>query len=245
MKIELFLLPGMAREERLKGKTVVLIDVLRASTTICRALHSGARAVIPVEEPGEATDMREKIGPENVLLAGERHGIRIENFNLGNSPQEFTPDAVKDKIIILTTSNGTRSYARARQAKHVITAGFVNASRVAEQVFKIGNDTVILCAGSEGDFSLEDTLCGGMLIDKLKSMTDQTPEFNDAASLALLHFTNNSHALGAAIAGGEHGRILADIGFTSDVTKASEVDSIPVLPVLREHRIILESFEQN
>jgi 2-phosphosulfolactate phosphatase len=245
MKVDLFLLPGMAREERLKGKTVVLIDVLRASTTICRALFSGARAVIPVEEPGEATDMREKIGPENVILAGERHGIRIENFNLGNSPREFTEDAVRDKVIILTTSNGTRAYARTRQAKLAITAGLVNVSTVAEKIFGDGNDTVILCAGSEGDFSIEDTLCGGMLIDKLESMTEQTLELNDAASLALLLYANNSRTFGAAIARGEHGRTLANIGFAPDVTTATDVDSIPVLPVLKEHRIILESIEQN
>jgi 2-phosphosulfolactate phosphatase len=245
MKVDLFLLPTMAREERLKDKTIILIDVLRASTTICKALASGARAVIPVEEPGEATEMREKIGPENVLLAGERHGIRIENINLGNSPQEFTTDAVGDKIVILTTSNGTRAYARARSGKLALTAALVNVSEVAKKVFEAGDDVVILCAGSEGDFSFEDTLCGGMLIDRLKAMAGDTIRLNDAASLAFLHYTGHSRDINNAIAQGEHGRKLAEIGFTPDVATASEIDSIPVLPVLRDHRIILETIEQN
>ena len=241
MHIDLFFLPGMVSEKQLADKTVVLVDVLRASTSICRALKSGARAVIPVEEPGEATEMREKIGPENVLLAGERNGIRIENFNLGNSPREYTEEAVSDKTIILTTSNGTRTYARAKLSNLVVTMGLVNVSAVAGRVAKAGKDIIILCAGSEGDFSIEDTLCGGMLIDRLKTMAGNALELNDAASLALLFYHNNARALGAAIAQGEHGRCLAEIGFASDVSLATEVDSIPVVPILKDHRIILDN----
>ena len=110
MRAELFLIPGPVGEQRLLGKTLVLIDVLRASTTICQALKSGARAIIPVLEPSEAAELRSKIGVDVTILGGEREGIKIDGFDLGNSPSEYTIEKVKGKTVIFTTSNGTRGY---------------------------------------------------------------------------------------------------------------------------------------
>jgi len=240
MRIDLYLVPGPVSEERLADKTIVLIDVLRASTTVCKALQSGARAIIPVEQPGEAAEMRDKIGVEETILGGERGGIKIDNFTLGNSPLDYTPEAVAGKIVILTTTNGTRAYACAKYSKNIITGGLVNVSRVAAKVAKSDRDLVILCAGDEGDFSIEDTLCGGMLIHKLMDEFRIELKLNDAASLALLLYRNNSGSLAATIASGEHGRLLAELGFADDVRFASEIDSIPVLPVLKNRKIVLE-----
>jgi len=240
MRTDLFMIPGPVKEKDLADKTLVMIDVLRASTTICYALNSGARAVIPVEEPGEATDMRTKIGPENSLLGGERDGVKIENFNLGNSPLEYTPEKVADKTIILTTSNGTRGYVRGAHSRLIITAGLVNISRVAGRVAREGRNLAVLCAGDVGHFSIEDTLCGGMLIHKLLTEENIDMKLNDAASLALLLYRSNSRSLKETIAQGEHGRFLREIGFGDDVALAAESDSIPVLPVYKDSRIVLE-----
>jgi len=240
MRADLFLIPGPVNEERLSGRTLVMIDVLRASTTICRSLKSGARAVIPVEQPGEAAELRTKIGVEDTILGGERKGLRIENFDLGNSPFEYTPEKVEGKIVILTTSNGTQSYSRAGFSNLIITAGLVNISRVAKKVKDVGKDLVIICAGDEGDFSIEDTLCGGMLLHKLNSEENIKLELNDAASLALLLYRTNSRALKQAIAQSEHGRLLTSIGFGDDVDAATDADSIPVLPILKDRRIVGE-----
>ncbi|UCD16219.1 MAG: 2-phosphosulfolactate phosphatase [Candidatus Zixiibacteriota bacterium] len=240
MRIDLFLLPGSVGEHRLAGKTLVLIDVLRASTTICQALKAGARAIIPVEEPDQAAEMRQKIGAENSLLAGERQGIKIENFKLGNSPKEYTEEVVRDKTIILTTTNGTRAYTKAPPSRLIITGALVNISAIAHQVAQTGKDAVILCAGSEGDFSIEDALCGGMLVHKLESDHQLSLQLNDAASLALLLYRSNSRALAETIARGEHGRCLIELGFAEDVALASQADAIPVVPILRDQRIILE-----
>lgn len=233
------MVPGPVNEERLSKKTLVLIDVLRASTTICRSLSCGAKAVIPVKKPGEAAEMRYKIGVEDTVLGGERKGIKIENFTLGNSPLEYNEDAVSGKIVILTTSNGTQLYSRARHSKLVITCALVNISTVAARLAQTSDDVAILCAGEEGDFSIEDSLCGGMIIHKLRTEFNLELELNDAAALALLLYQNNSNCLAGAIADGEHGRHLAEIGFADDVSFASQIDSIPVLPVLKDRRIIL------
>jgi 2-phosphosulfolactate phosphatase len=240
MRSDLFLVPGPVGEQRMTGKTLVMIDILRASTTICQALKSGARAIIPVVEPGEATEMRSKIGVDITVLGGERKGIKIDGFDLGNSPLEYTEDKVKGKTVVLTTSNGTRGYNRAALSKLLITGALVNISAVTRKVSQAGQDVVILCAGQDGDFSIEDTLCGGMLLHKLLTDAKMELELNDAAELALLLYRSNSRALRQTIARGEHGRYLTKIGFGSDVEMATEVDSIPVLPISRESRIILD-----
>ncbi len=243
MHADLFMVPGPVKEKGLAGKTLVMIDVLRASTTICYALNAGAKSIIPVSEPGEATEMRAKIGVENSLICGERDGIKIEDFDLGNSPLEYTRETVGDKNIVLTTSNGTRTYGKAKNSGVIITGAIVNISAVASRVAKEQNDLAILCAGHMEHFSIEDTICGGMLIHKLLTDEKLTLELNDAASLALLLYRSNSRALKETIAQGEHGRYLGKIGFGEDVALAADADSIPVLPILKDSRIKLEEVE--
>ncbi len=240
MRIDLYFLPGMAGEIHIAEKTLVLIDVLRASTSICQALHAGAAAVIPIEESGEAAQLREHLGQKNALLAGERQGFKIDGFDLGNSPFEFTPDAVKGKIIVMTTTNGTRLYARATKSPLAITGAFVNITAVADRVFSEERDLVILCAGTEGDFSPEDTLCGGMLTDLLRQRFETSPVCNDAAELAHLFYDHNRNRLADAVAGGGHGRRLTEYGLGEDVGFAVQINTIPVVPILSNHRIILE-----
>jgi len=243
MRFDLFLVPGPVKENRLADRAVVIIDVLRASTTMCQALQAGARAILPFAESGEAAEMRIKIGLESTLLCGERNGLKIENFDLGNSPSEFTPERVRDKIIIMTTSNGTRAYAGIDRSSLIITGALVNMSRVTRAVADSGRDVAIMCAGRLGQFSIEDTLCGGLLIHRLLTETGRRADLNDAASLALLLYRSNSRALKETIAQGEHGRYLRELGFADDVALAAGVDTIPVLPVLKDKRIINNDVE--
>jgi len=240
MRADLYMIPAMNAEKNLADKTLVMIDILRASTTICYALKAGAKSVIPVKETVEAMEMRQKIGVENSLLCGERDGVKIENFNLGNSPLEFTSEVVDGKHIILTTSNGTRTYGRAASSNLILTGAIVNVSTVTAAVAAAGKDLAVICAGHLGDFSIEDTICGGMLIHKLIADAKLNLDLNDAASLALLLYRSNSRALKETVAQGEHGRYLQKLGFGEDVSLAAEADSIPVLPVLKESRIVLD-----
>ena len=238
MNVELYLTPTPFGRAKVENKTVVVIDVLRSSTSICAALNSGAKGVIPTDGPGEAGDMWTKIGSDNAVLAGERNGIKIENFQLGNSPAEFTPQTVKDKFVILTTTNGTAIFAKTSNASHVLSGALVNISTVAEKVAGSGSELVIACSGREGHFSIEDTICGGMLIHLLREKYSFEISLNDAGSLALLLYQTNKTRLLETIVQGEHGRYLNSIGFGRDVTMAATVDSIPILPILKDGRLV-------
>jgi 2-phosphosulfolactate phosphatase len=240
MKADLYLTSVGLNKATLEKKTVVVIDVLRASTSVCAALHSGAKGVIPASGPGEAGDMWTKIGSDMAVLAGERGGVKIENFQLGNSPLEFTAEAVGGKFVVLTTTNGTDLFKRAGGAALVICCSLCNISRVVEQVAAEEQDLIIACSGQEGSFSIEDTLCGGMLIDLLKSRHKCKLETNDASSLASLLYKANRTAIKESIRQGEHGRMLASLGFSDDVDFAANIDSLPVLPILKDGRLVLE-----
>ncbi|MDX9856589.1 MAG: 2-phosphosulfolactate phosphatase [candidate division Zixibacteria bacterium] len=240
MHVRLFLTSAPMDKAEMEEKTVVVIDVLRATTSICAALQAGAKGVIPTAGPGEAGDMRAKLGGDAVVLAGERNGVKIENFQLGNSPTEFTPESVGGKYVVMTTTNGTLALSRANKGWKVVTAGLVNVSKVAEAIAADDRDLLLVCSGREGHFSIEDTICGGMLIHRLASLRKGELELNDAASLALLLYRTNQSSIRQAIAQGEHARFLASIGFEHDVVVATEVDSMPVLPVLKDGRLVSE-----
>jgi 2-phosphosulfolactate phosphatase len=238
MNVQLQLTPYPLQKTEVKGKTVVVIDVLRSSTSICAALLAGARSVIPTAKPGESGELYAKLGTETTVLAGERQGVKIENFQFGNSPTEFTPETVGGKNLILCTTNGTGIFGLAGGAAMVLAGGMVNVSVVADAVAKAGRDLVIACAGREGGFSIEDTLCGGLLLDRLRRVHDCELVLNDAGSLARLLFNESADALHKAVLQGEHGSFLVSLGLADDVAICTEVDSMPILPVLRDGRLV-------
>lgn len=241
MKIDLYLTPVPIGKATAEGKAVVIIDVLRSSTSICAAFISGAKGVIPTPGPGEAGEMWTKIGSDMAVLAGERHGVRIDNFQLGNSPSEFTKEAVGGRFVIMTTTNGTALFSKTYNAAPVISGSLVNISLVAERVAREDKDLIIACCGREGHFSIEDTICGGMLVHLLAERHKKRLVQNDASALALLLYRTNKETIKEAIAEGEHGRYLASIGFAEDVAVASAVDSMAVLPILKDGRLVLET----
>jgi 2-phosphosulfolactate phosphatase len=241
MQIQLFLTAVPLKRTKLEGRTVVVIDVLRSSTSICAALMNGAKGVIPVADSGEAGELWNKLGADNAVLAGERDGVKIDNFNFGNSPTEFTADNVGDKFVIMTTTNGTAIFGKAHGAKTILSGTLVNMSALAERIAELEQDVIIVCSGLEGGFSIEDTLTGGMLIDRLAVAHEKTLTLNDAASLARLLYQENELDIRGAIRRGEHGRFLAGIGFDGDVDLATEVDSMPVVPLLRDGRLVLDN----
>jgi 2-phosphosulfolactate phosphatase len=240
MEVDLFLTPASLARTNLESNAVVVIDVLRSATSICAALMNGARGVIPTDGPGEAGEMRMKIGSELAVLAGERNGVKIDSFTFGNSPSEFTRAAVNGKFLIMTTSNGTGNFGKAAKANPVLSCGLVNISKVAERVAKEDRDVIVVCSGQDGNFSIEDTLCGGMLIHLLETTHRKQLAVNDAGSLALLLYRTNKTSLKQTIQQGEHGRFLASIGFGADVETAALVDSMPVLPVLKDGRLVVD-----
>ncbi|MBU0982726.1 MAG: 2-phosphosulfolactate phosphatase [candidate division Zixibacteria bacterium] len=240
MNVQLFLTSLPLHRVDLEDRTVVVIDILRCSTSICAMLAAGAKGVIPTERPGEAGEMWSKLGADSAVLAGERGGVKVENFQYGNSPLEFTPETVGGKNVVLCTTNGTKAFVSTQKGGLVLSGALVNISRVSEAVARRGKDLVVVCSGTEGGFSIEDTLCGGLLIHQLTTVHKLSLTLNDAGSLAVLLYRANQTSLAKAIAQGEHGRFLASIGFADDVRVAAEVDSMPVLAVMRDGRLMAE-----
>ncbi len=180
-EVQVHLLPELVRAGRLADGVAVVIDVLRATTTIVHALASGCVAVRPCVEVDQARQLADGMRAGRVLLGGERDGKPLPGFDLGNSPGEYTPARCRGTTLVLTTTNGTRALLRAAEASRVLIAAFVNFSAICEQLRHEARPVHILCAGNSGEIALEDTLLAGALVDVLAD--DQT-RLNDSARLA-------------------------------------------------------------
>jgi 2-phosphosulfolactate phosphatase len=231
--IQVHLLPALAPQGALTGGVAVVIDVLRATTTIVHALAAGCAAVVPCLEVEEARKRATTLrAAGKVLLGGERGGVALPGFDLGNSPSEYTPSVCKGATVVLTTSNGTRALLRAAEAERVLVAGFVNYSAVCEQLRADARPVHVICAGTEGEVSLEDTLLAGAFVDFLCEAGGEV-RLNDAARLAWDAFENHGRVLGGALAVGAGGEKLRSLGYDADIADAAQVDRFAIAPELR------------
>ena len=166
--MEVVISPALLPLYEVKGKVVVVVDVLRATSTICTAIHEGAESVIAVE----TIDMALAYQDKGYLLAAERNGYKLEGFDMGNSPFECLDGKVKDKTIVLTTTNGTKCIAAAVEAgaSQVLAGSFLNLKATANWISQQSKDVLILCAGWKDKFNLEDTLYAGALVSELRSI---------------------------------------------------------------------------
>jgi 2-phosphosulfolactate phosphatase len=192
-RLNVYSLPKFADPKDLADGTVVVVDVLRATTTIAYALEAGAREVIPCREVEEARALVARYSPEDVLLGGERGGNMIEGFDFGNSPEEYLDYRVEGKILIFTTTNGTQAMSHAQAGKQIYLGAFVNASAVVHKL--LGRDSIhILCAGTDGQFSEDDILLAGLLVERIQKLGGMVYEMNVQATTAR-EFWLNSLAL--------------------------------------------------
>ncbi|MBI4428099.1 MAG: 2-phosphosulfolactate phosphatase [Ignavibacteriales bacterium] len=235
MRIDLSFSASSFDELQLRDKNVIVIDVLRSSTTVAAALNNGAREIIPVASIESAVKISGSLFGEVTLRGGERNGKIIEGFNLGNSPREYTESTVRGKSIIFCTTNGSVAMAKSRYAKNMAVASFVNLTRVVEYMKEINNDFWIVCAGKAmglGSFSLEDAVCAGMILDRLEKENSLPMELSDSSRAAQLLHKSLGRSLLKMMKNSDHGQYLKEIGFEEDIKVCAAVDSIPVLPVL-------------
>jgi 2-phosphosulfolactate phosphatase len=237
VKLEVYMSPRTAPAD-VQGKVVAVIDVLRASTTIAVALSNGARSVVPFETPDEAIMRARDLGRDTVLLAGERRNVPIEGFDLGNSPLEFTPEKVSGRTIFITTTNGTRALTGLQGARDVIVASYVNHSAVTAMLRAAAreSDILIVCAGEEGHFSLEDGACAGRYV---RTITDQNPSIttNDAGLACALIDRTYGDNIAKIFQDSTHGQALAEAGFGADLVACAALDSQPVVPIYQDKQI--------
>jgi 2-phosphosulfolactate phosphatase len=238
MEALVFFTPDSLREDSVRGLTVVVIDVLRATTTMLTALASGARGIIPTESLEAATELAVKLGREDVLLCAEYDGHRVAGCDLGNSPAEYTPEAVRDRLLVMATTNGTRAILRARAGGRVLIGGYVNATRLVETL--AGERRVaFVCSGQEGGFALEDAVCAGHLLHLLAARTGQdTIPLNDGAWVVLEIGRRSPRTPLRILRQSAWGRALEEKGYGHDLLLCAEVDAQPVLGLLRERMIV-------
>lgn len=255
--------------ESLNNKSAVMFDILRASSTISTALANGCQQVIPVLEVADAFALAKKLPENTYILGGERGAIKVPGFHLGNSPLEYTSQVVRGKTVILTTTNGTKATRLAAAgAGEVFIGSLLNTSAVANRLLARNRDVALVCAGTRGKFSLEDTLAAGMVVRELVYLwqakgtkpladakqpavtqeiyLDEVPllegenlVLEDAAVAAL----RLAECYGAnplrALHDSLHGQKLLQLGLEDDLAYCSQVDLFDVVPVYRDGKITL------
>jgi 2-phosphosulfolactate phosphatase len=237
MDAEVFLTYSNVSEEDVRNRTVVVIDVLRACSTLTTALARGARAVMPVADMAEAGKIAGNLDPDVYRLGGERGGQKIDGYHLGNSPHEYTEEVVHNRDIILNTSNGTQALSRATSAEHLVAACFLNAGRVVDFVRAVDDEVTIVCAGRQNRLALEDTLCAGLLLDRLWEH-EEPDVVTDSAHTAFTLYETDRDALPAALHGANHAEELVEQGFADDLDYCFRVDTSTVLPYYTDNRLL-------
>lgn len=218
-------------------KTAVVIDVLRATSTIATALSAGAASIVPAETVMDARSLQR---PEDIM-AGERFCRKIAGFDLGNSPKDFHADAVKGRRIILTTTNGTRAIHKSTKADNVIAASLLNAAAAAKYALHLQRDVVMLCAGSHDDFAIEDGLCAGLLIEELLRMREGKIELDDFGFAMHALFRDRAAAIGDTLLQSQSGKRLIKLGLREDIETCSCVNLLQAVPCLSGDSLILRN----
>jgi 2-phosphosulfolactate phosphatase len=242
MRIDVAFTPADLAGCEVAGRTVFVIDVLRASTTICAALASGARGIIPVASIEEAMKLAQTLERGDVLLAGERNSVRIDGFDLGNSPLEVTEPVVRGKTMIMTTTNGTRALLATGGAGEVFVACGVNlsaAGAMARSKLEGQQDLLFLCAGREGCFAFEDAYAAGRLILAALEGRRTRKGLNDAALVSVDLARRYGTGWFLPLKRSRAGRELVRLGFHEDVRLASEQDRHHVVPRFFDRRVTL------
>lgn len=227
--LRVHLLPTLFEPADLHGGIAVVIDVLRATTTLAHAFANGARRIVPCETIEQARETRAREGSD-ILLGGERHGELIPGFDLDNSPTAWSPDAVSGRDIAFTTTNGTRALLRSAEAERVVTAAFANLSAAVRLLQSDTRPIHLVCAGTDGHVAVEDSMLAGAIVARL--IQDGEFELNDSATLVLAlrqSNANESQRL-TAMKNGLGGTNVTRIGMAADIETAAEIDRVDLVP---------------
>ncbi|MGA7719625.1 MAG: 2-phosphosulfolactate phosphatase [Ignavibacteriaceae bacterium] len=238
MKINILFSPVSVEELYFTGKTSVVIDALRATTTIITALENGAKEIIPVGTVEFAVKVSGGMFGWQTLLGGERNTKKIEGFALGNSPLEYSPEIVAGKSVVLYTTNGTKAITKAKFSSNLFICAFLNIATLAKHLSLLNQDLEIICSGRSNNFSMEDSVCAGKLISEIEKLnTDLILSDSARASQSLSNsFGKNILKMMRET---EHGKILIENGFEEDLKFCSKLNSSNVIPYLNGQAIKL------
>ena len=234
MDIDIQFVPIPPDPNLLSNRVIVVIDVLRATSVIVHAMSQGAREIIPVATVEEAFQMAKVFPIGSILLGGERESKKIPGFDLGNSPREYVEERVNEKKLILTTTNGTRAFHLVPSGKEILVGSFFNIGAVARRCLELDRDLLIFLSGDEGSLSLEDSLCGGMLIDLIVKEKKRSVSLTDASQCAQILYQRFEANLLGAFQLSNHGKGLIQQGFEDDLIYCAQIDITDVIPIFKE-----------
>ena len=229
--IDVCLSPDLMHLYPVEDKTVVVVDILRATSCMTTAFAHGIKSITPFANLNECVAMKEK----GYFTAGERDGKKVEGFDLGNSPFEYMDEKLKGMKIAFTTTNGTQAIAKSAGAREIIIGSFLNLSAVTQYLLKGKNNILIVCAGWKGKVNLEDTLFAGAVVDQLK---DQAVPDCDAPLAAQHLYSLAKHNLVEFLKDSSHVKRLAKLNIHKDIEFCLTPDKYPIVPVL--HNGVLE-----
>lgn len=243
MKLAVHFTPHGVAPTMIAGRPVLVIDLLRATTTMIAALAAGARAILPAASGEEALKLAQNLERDDVLLAGERRSERIPGFALGNSPLEMRPDVVAGKTLVMATTNGTPALLAAEPGRPVIIAAAVNfkaAAAAAWRAFEENGELTILCAGRERMFALEDAYAAGRFAEAIvPGKSRRALELNDAAIAARELVRRYGTKWKVAVAASAAARELKGRGFRADLAAATEPDTYDLVPIYVDRHVII------
>ena len=240
MRIDVLLGEGHVAAADVAGRVVVVVDVLRAATTVAVAIANGARAVIPFEHVDEVAVRAKQFERTDIRLGGERKMQRIPGFDLGNSPQDFTRDVVEGRTILYSTTNGTAALLATQGARSCFFAGFVNLRATilaARKSVAPDGNILVMCSGTDRRCALEDVVCAGLLVRGIaRARSDVT--FGDGAFIARTLSRRYDGNLSRIATDSSHANALIAAGFTADVTRCLEMNSVPVAVAYHERQLV-------
>ncbi|QEG20483.1 2-phosphosulfolactate phosphatase [Mariniblastus fucicola] len=238
--VDVALLPSAIKADQLAGQTVVVVDVLRATTTIVNALHNGCQQIFPQPGIEEARDCHAKM-PDTSVIGGERNGKIVDGFHQGNSPLEYTAEAISGKSLILATTNGTVAMESCRAADRVLIGAMINVSAVAKELTSVPRVTVV-CSGTDRLITSEDVIFAGLLTERILELREQAgaepTKLTDPATIAMHHWRTRKAEMDSGMELADFfrncrgGINLVRIGHDADVQFASQIDLHDRVPEL-------------
>lgn len=234
MKIDIVISAGDIRKDKIYDKTVIVIDMLRATSVITTALANGCSEVVPILTVEEAMELVRENRNQHIL-GGERKALRIEGFDCSNSPLEYGCEAVRNKTIVLTTTNGTRAIKGSEEARNILIGAMINGEAVAKKAVELKNDVVIVNAGTYDEFSIDDFICSGYIIECLATLVDM--ELSDIAVTAHYIYKNNEDIF-SYIKHASHYKRIMELGLQEDLEYCCKKSIVDVVPEYINGKII-------
>lgn len=229
MKIDVITFKDKLRDNLLLGNTVIVVDVLRCTTSLITAVLNGAGKIIPTTDPGEAVGLASRIGTRECVIGGERGGLKLADFTIGNSPFEYSKEMVAGRTVIVSTSNGTAAICAAKSARRVLLGALINCDAVAKMAAGCGDDILIVCAGTDGVVSADDLFAAGAIINRIRSYANNC-EITDIGAISehlYLSVRSGKFDLSSTC----HYSRLMRLGFQKDIEYCMQEDITDCVPI--------------